>query len=87
MKFFLQVIKFQGNGRHPITIYKYNFQNPGKFYAFVFQVDELALPFTRGKTKHTVAAYIYNYIVVLWRKFNCVKIPQSEANKIRESLG
>ncbi len=23
----------------------------------------------------------------LWRKFNCVKKPQSEANKIRESLG
>ncbi len=23
----------------------------------------------------------------LWRKFNCVKIPQGEANKIRESLG
>jgi hypothetical protein len=28
---------------------------------------------------------LYEYVVVLRRKFNCVKIPQSEANKIRES--
>ncbi len=36
-----------------------------------------------------VTAYIIIvlYVIVLWRKFNCVKIPQSEANKIRESLG
>jgi hypothetical protein len=27
------------------------------------------------------------YVIVLWRKFNYVKISQSEANKIRESLG
>jgi hypothetical protein len=27
------------------------------------------------------------YVIVLWREFNCVKIPQSEENKIRESLG
>jgi hypothetical protein len=26
------------------------------------------------------------YVIVLWRQFNCVKIPQSGANKIRESL-
>jgi hypothetical protein len=46
-----------------LLICKYNFQIPGKFYAFLFKVDELALPSQGGKTKHTVAACIYNYIV------------------------
>ncbi len=41
-----------------------------------------------------VGGHVAAYIIIvlyptysLWRKFNCVKIPQSEANKIRESLG
>jgi hypothetical protein len=57
-----------------------NFQNPGKFYAFLFQVDELALPFTRGKNKTYYGLWrpifiILLYVIVIWRKFNCVKIP------------
>jgi hypothetical protein len=33
------------------------------------------------------AYYIALYVIVLWREFNCVKIPQSEANKSANSWG
>ncbi len=60
------------------------FQKAGRHFAI--QVLTVSVD---CKTKYGSAAVILLLCCMysLWRKFNCVKIPKSEANKIRESLG